>query len=76
MHSTNLVQISTGSTELLRKLAGVQDELVELAFRLDQQGRMDAAEVAVTTAARIGELCTELAPGNYLNRNSGITSPS
>jgi hypothetical protein len=42
------------------KLDAFRTELVDLAFTLDRQGRPDAADVAMTTAARVGELCEEL----------------
>lgn len=44
------------------KLAHLRVALVELAYTLDTRGRLDAADVAITTAARIGELCEEFAP--------------
>jgi hypothetical protein len=47
---------------LLSKLAGLRTELVDLAFQLECQGRVDAADIAVTTSARIQEICSELAP--------------
>lgn len=43
------------------KLDDLRTQLVELAFVLDQRGHLDAADVAMTTSARIGELCEELA---------------
>jgi hypothetical protein len=46
---------------VLEKLGGLRTELIELAFLLDRRGRLDAADVAMTTSARIGELCEELA---------------
>lgn len=45
------------------KLDAFRTELVDLAFTLDRQGRPDAADVAMTTAARVGELCEELNAG-------------
>lgn len=45
---------------LAEKLDDLRLELVELAFTLDQRGRVDAADVAMTTSARIAELCNEL----------------
>ena len=50
----------TEYTLMLHKLAGLQTELADLAFVLERQGRADAADVAVTTSARIGELYAEL----------------
>ena len=45
---------------LLKKLDQLRTELVELAFTLDSRGRFDASDVAMTTSARVGELCEEL----------------
>jgi hypothetical protein len=49
------------ATEILEKLDQLRTELVELAYTLDTRGQPDAADVAITTSARIGELCEELA---------------
>jgi hypothetical protein len=48
---------------LLGKLCALRTELVDLAYVLDSRGRFDAADVAMTTSARVGELCAELASG-------------
>ena len=42
------------------KLDQLRTELVDLAFDLECKGRPDAAEVAIATSARIGELAAEL----------------
>ena len=42
------------------KLERLRIELVELAFRLECRGRLDAADVAVTTSLRVAELHDEL----------------
>lgn len=68
--------MTTGSPHLLRELAGLQTELVELAFRLEQQGRVDAADLAVMTAARIGELCADPVPADRQAEISGTISLS
>ena len=44
----------------LIRLDRLRTDLVELAFTLDRQGRLDAADVALTTSTRIAELCDEL----------------
>jgi hypothetical protein len=49
------------ATDILNKLDHLRTELVELAYTLEIRGQMGAADVALTTAARIGELCEELA---------------
>ena len=46
---------------VLGKLDRLRTELVDLAFTLDCRSRFDAADVAMTTSARVGELCEELA---------------
>ena len=45
---------------ILEKLDGLRTELVDLAFNLECRGQLDAADVAMTTSARVGELCKEL----------------
>lgn len=48
--------------ELLRaKLDVLRGELFDHAFELERCGRVDAADVIVATAGRVGELCAELA---------------
>jgi hypothetical protein len=46
---------------LLVKLDGLRTELVDLAYSLECQRRLDAADVAMTISARIGELTEECA---------------
>jgi hypothetical protein len=45
---------------ILEKLTGLRTELVDLAFTLERKGLLEAADVAITTSARVGELCEEL----------------
>ncbi|HSH92896.1 MAG TPA: hypothetical protein VK968_01985 [Roseimicrobium sp.] len=47
---------------LLGKLHKLHIDLVEQAFVLDRQGSLEAADVALMTSARVGELCEELNP--------------
>jgi hypothetical protein len=47
---------------VLAKLAALRAELVEQAYALERQGRLDAADVAIAASARIAEVCTELEP--------------
>jgi hypothetical protein len=47
---------------ILDKLNGLRTELVDLAFMLDGRGACEAADVAITTSARLAELCAEFAP--------------
>ncbi|HKB91552.1 MAG TPA: hypothetical protein VKC60_13625 [Opitutaceae bacterium] len=62
MNSIALMQ-TTDVTQLLilRKLESLQTELIDLAVTLECRGRLDAADVAIMTSSRIGELCTEFA---------------
>ena len=48
------------SETIIEKLQELRTELVDLAFRLDCQGQATAADVAITTSARVNELCREL----------------
>ena len=45
--------------DLLSRIDGLRDELIELAFALERGGNPGAADVAHTLRARIGELRTE-----------------
>lgn len=45
---------------MLAKLAALQVELIEQACTLERRGRIDAADVARATSARIAEFCAEL----------------
>lgn len=49
---------------MLDKLSGLRTELIDLAFVLDGRGACEAADVAITTAARIAELSEELSSPN------------
>jgi hypothetical protein len=42
------------------KLAELRTQLVDLAFVLERRGQAEAADVAITTSARLNELCDEL----------------
>jgi hypothetical protein len=44
---------------LLDRLATLRTELVDLAHDLDVRGNCAAADVAMTTSARLAELCEE-----------------
>jgi hypothetical protein len=48
------------------KLDGLRTELVDLAFVLECRGRLEAADVAMTISARIGELCEEFTTAGTL----------
>jgi hypothetical protein len=52
---------SVAPATVLDRLAALRTELVEQAYLLERQGRLDAADVAVATSLRIGEVCDELA---------------
>lgn len=60
------------ATRTLQELDQLRTELVELAYTLDLRGRPDAADVAMTTSARIRELCDELTASS---RQTTFTSP-
>ena len=45
---------------ILEKLDGLRTELVDLAFILECRGRLDAADVAMTTSARVAQLRDDL----------------
>ena len=51
---------------MLKKLSGLRTELVDLAFVLDGRGACEAADVAMTTAARLAELSEELSGPNSI----------
>lgn len=53
------------------KLDQLRTELADLAFVLECEGRLDAADVAMTVYARIGELCEKLAPARPAIRYAG-----
>lgn len=62
---------SLEAPSILGKLASLQTELVELAYSLELQGRVDAADVAIATAGRLGELHAELG-----ERGAQVTTPT
>lgn len=53
--------IKTETPSFLHKVDQLRRELVDLAFTLECRGRLDAADVAMTTSARLAELCDEAA---------------
>ena len=55
-----LVMSEVSARVVLEKLDQLRTELVDLAFVLERGGRLDAADVAISTSARVGELCAEL----------------
>jgi hypothetical protein len=48
---------------LLAKLAALQAELVEQAYALERQRRLDAADVALAASVRLAEIRAELEAG-------------
>jgi hypothetical protein len=48
------------SNLILERLDALRTELIDLAFVLERRGRLDAADVAITTSVRVRELCEEL----------------
>lgn len=58
----------SSAAPVLAKLAALRAELVEQAYVLERQRRLDAADVAVGLSHRLGELCDELrSPANCSN---------
>jgi len=49
----------TTTSGLLGRLAALRTELVDVAYDLDVRGARAAADVAMTTSARLAELCEE-----------------
>lgn len=45
---------------VVANLAALRTELVEQAYTLERQGRLDAADVAITASVRLAEVCAEL----------------
>ena len=52
---------ATTPDSLYDKLQNLRTELVDLAFRLECLGQVNAAEVAIATSTRLNELCDEIA---------------
>lgn len=48
------------SRNFLKKLNAFRAELVDQAFALERQRRLDAADVLIATSNRIGEICDEV----------------
>ena len=64
--------VKADATEILGKLDYLRTELVDLAYTLDARGQLDAADVAMMTSARIGELCEEIAAGRSSRLQSAL----
>jgi hypothetical protein len=54
---------------LAEKLGVLQRELETLGFALDSRGSREAADVALITSARIGELRDDCGPDGFLENN-------
>jgi hypothetical protein len=48
------------ATSIREKLDELRTQLVDAAFALERRGQFEAADVAIATSSRIGELCEEL----------------
>ncbi|MBL9215624.1 MAG: hypothetical protein JNG83_09125 [Opitutaceae bacterium] len=57
------MRVDSPQEQLLAKLAALRVELVDLAYQLDVQGRLEAADVAMATSARVAEICEEFSGG-------------
>lgn len=53
---------------LANQLAALRAELVEQAYALERQGRLDAADVAVALSHRLGELVPATEPVSAAHR--------
>ena len=63
--------VEAGTSVVQEKLDQLCTELVDLAFNLERRGRLDAADVAIATSARVKELREELAvAGTTVKRTS------
>lgn len=60
---------------LLAKLDALRTELVDLAHDLDVRGARSAADVAMTTSARLAELCEEFSPHSATPISGPIPTP-
>lgn len=61
----------TSQQAILGKLDQLRTELVELAYALECKGQLEAADVAITTSARIEEFRAELESGESLAGSAG-----
>lgn len=62
---------------LLNRLAALRTELVDLAYTLDVRGAGTAADVAMSTSARLTELCDEFsAPSGNTHSHKNSTPRS
>ena len=48
---------SASKNSVTDQLAALRAELVEQAYALERQGRLDAADVAMALSQRLGEFC-------------------
>jgi hypothetical protein len=47
----------TSTDSLINQLAALRTELVDQAYTLERQGRLDAADVTLALSYRLAELC-------------------
>ena len=66
------ISAKTNATETLEKFGQLRAELIELAYTLDIRGQREAADVAMTTSARIAELCEEFAGARWADSQSAL----
>ncbi len=63
-HASSLPDTTMHDTRInmmFMKLDRLRADLVDLAYELERQRRLDAADVAISTSIRVGELREELA---------------
>lgn len=59
---------------LLARLDGLRTELADLAYELEGRGRLDAADVVNSIAARMDEIQDEFAAGDLPSPAIGLKS--
>lgn len=62
--------------QLLTELEALRIELEALGFSLDSLGSREAADVALTTSARVGELCADYTSPDVFFANGVRSAPS
>lgn len=60
---------------LLVRLDALRVELVDLAYALERRGRLDAADLALAVAGRVGEFHAELSAAPPRPRRGGFAAP-
>ena len=61
---------------LMEKLASLRVELIELAYVMDRRGHPEAADMAMTVSARLGELSEEFRGPDWVQSDEVVRSRS